>query len=316
MVSDNQGRSFNFFKRYRDPIVALIVFALPFLLYVSNAKSRREQNVVDRVVVFVSAPVQWLTAATLDGVDGLWRRYVALTGVERENEQLHDENARLKRDLAAREEQRIENGRLRLLVGLKQRAPEVKMTYARVIATSPTPLFRSVRIDKGSDDGLVLGAAVLNEDGVVGRVAAINRAWADVMLLVDANSSTDVLVQRTRARARVRGTGSDVHLGLNIEYLARAADVEPGDVLITSGTGTVFPRGLPVGTVMTVERGAFGLYQSAKAEPRVDFARLEAVLVVTGEFNGDTSFEESAPAPQSVGPVLPPVAPTASKEVP
>jgi rod shape-determining protein MreC len=287
------------------------------VLYVSNAKSRREQNVIDRVLVVVSAPIQWLTASTLDGVDGLWRRYVALLGVERENEQLHEENARLKRDLATRQEQLIENGRLRLLVGLKQRAPEVKMLHARVIATSPTPLFRSLRIDKGTEDGLQLGAAVVNEDGIVGRVAAVNKGWADVMLLVDANSSTDVIVQRTRARARVRGTGSDVHLGLNVEYLARAADVEPGDVLVTSGTGTVFPKGLPIGTVMTVERGAFGLYQSAKAEPRVDFGKIESVLVVTGEFSPETSFEDSAPleAP-GVGPVLQPAAPTASKEVP
>jgi len=284
---------------------------------VSNAKSRREQNVFDRVIVAVSAPIQWLTAATLDGVDGLWHRYVALMGVERENEQLRDDNARLKRDLAAREEQRIENGRLRLLVGLKQHAPEVKMIHARVIATAPTPLFRSLRIDKGSDDGLQLGAAVVNEDGVVGRVAAINKGSADVMLLVDANSSTDVLVQRTRARARVRGTGSDIHLGLNVEYLARAADVEPGDVLVTSGAGTVFPKGLPIGTVMTVERGAFGLYQSAKAEPRVDFGKVESVLVVTGEFAPETTFEETMPSSTpTAGPLLRPAAPTASKEVP
>ncbi len=259
----------------------------------------------------MSAPVQWLTTSTLDGLEGLWHRYVALVGVQQENDRLRAENAGLKHELAASEEQRLENGRLRRLVGLKERAPQLQTVFAHVIAGSPTPLFRSMRIDRGSQDGVKLGAAVVADEGVVGRVAAVNAQWADVMLLVDANSSTDVLVQRTRARARVRGTGSDVHLGLQVEYLARSADVEPGDILISSGTGTVFPKGLRVGTVMTVERGAFGLYQNARVEPSVDFGRLESVLVVTGAFDDGASFED-APELDAFGPLIDaPVAPSA-----
>jgi rod shape-determining protein MreC len=268
---------------------------VPAVLYLANAKSQREQNPLDRALIYVSSPVQWLTAATLDGVAGLWHHYVGLVGVQADNDRLRLENARLSRDLAAREEQRIENGRLRRLIGLTEKAPEVRMVYAHVIATSPSPLFRSVRIDRGERDGVRVGAAVLNEDGVVGRIAAATGGWADVLLLVDANSSTDVLVQRTRTRARVRGTGRDVHLGLHVEFLARSADVEPGDLLITSGTGTTFPKGLRIGTVMSVERGAFGLYQAASVEPRVDFGRLESVMVVTSEPGSETSFEDRPP---------------------
>ena len=218
-------------------------------------------------MVFVSAPAQWLTVTVLDGVSRAWSHYIYLVGVVEENDGLRKDNAELRVEVQRREEHRLENERLRRLIGLKERAPLVKVEVARVIATSPTPLFRSIRVDRGSDHGVTLGAAVVNQDGVVGRVAAVSGGTADVMLVVDANSSLDVLVQRTRARARVRGGGGDSSMGIEVEYLGRTEEVAPGDILISSGTGPVFPKGLRVGTIMSVERGAFGLYQLATAEP-------------------------------------------------
>lgn len=216
----------------------------------------------------------------MDGVSNTWQRYIALVGMERENERLVDENARLRAELFQRDEILHENERLRLLVGLQESAPQIKMIFAEVIGTSPSPLFRSLRLNRGTDHGVRVGSAVVTYDGVVGRVAATGAGFADVMLLIDPNTSTDVLVQRTRARARVRGGGDDSALGIDVQYLARTVDVEPGDLLITSGVGSVFPKGLPVGRVLSVERSAFGLYQHAIAKPSVDFSRIEAVMVI------------------------------------
>ena len=91
--------SISFLQRYRDPLVVLVLLVLPFVFYVSNSKATRNHNVADRVVVFLSAPVQWLVVATLDGVTSVWRQYVALVGVEAENEELRAENARLREEL-------------------------------------------------------------------------------------------------------------------------------------------------------------------------------------------------------------------------
>ncbi|MBI5507562.1 MAG: rod shape-determining protein MreC [Deltaproteobacteria bacterium] len=278
--------------------MALLLLLLPFAFYLSNAKSTRDHNIFDRVVVSISAPVQWLTVSALDAVQRGVTHYVYLVGVREENDRLKGDNARLQAEVIRREEYRLENERLRRLLSLKAREPDVKSIVARVIATAPTPLFRSIRVDRGADHGVTLGAAVVNQDGIVGRVAALGGGTADVMLLVDANSSLDVLVQRTRARARVRGSGSDTSFGIEVEYLARTEKVEPGDLLIASGTGPVFPKGLAVGTIVSVERGAFGLYQHATAEPRVDFGRLEEVWVIPAGWPGTASFEEDgAPAP-------------------
>jgi len=89
-----------------------------------------------------------------------------------------------------------------------------------------------------------------------------------------------VVVQRTRALARVRGYGGDKRAELDIEYLERTADVEPGDILVTSGLGTIFPRGLEVGEITMVERGTFGLYQQVDIRPSTNFAELETVMVL------------------------------------
>jgi rod shape-determining protein MreC len=276
---------------------------LPLVFYVSNNKDAREHNAFDRAVLFVSAPVQWLVVAALDSLSSTWDRYIALVDVEAENETLRKDNERLSAALAQREEQRLENERLHYLLGLRDRSPEEHTLFARVIAISPTPLFRSVRIDRGSDDRVHVGAAVVSNSGVIGRVGAVGADWADVMLLVDANSSTDVLVQRTRARARVRGVGGDRDLGIKVEYLGRTEDVAPGDILITSGAGKIFPKGLRVGRVTSVERGAFGLYQAATVEPSADFRRLEEVMILLSGWPAETSFEADP------DPVAPPPAP-------
>lgn len=280
-------------------MVVLVLVALPFVFYVSNRKGARDHNAFDRTVVWISAPVQWLVVNTLDGARSIWTRYIALIDVEAENEVLRQKNARLRGALAAQEEVRLENDRLRLVMGVRDRSSLVTTILAEVIGTSPTPLFRSLRVDRGTSDGVGLGAAVVSYDGVVGRVAAVAHSFADVMLLVDANHSVDVLVQRTRARARLHGTGRDGQLGVQAKYLARTADVEPGDFLITSGTGTVFPKGLRVGSVVAVEKAAFGLYQQAVIEPSVDFSRLEEVLIVPTGWPKATSFEDDTLEPEA-----------------
>lgn len=275
---------------------------LPVVFYVSNSKTIRDHNVFDRIVLAISAPVQWAVVGSFDSVSTTWRRYIDLTEVEEQNEWLMLENSRLENELAMREEQRLENDQLRMLVGMRERSSHVRMLFCRVVGMSPSPVFQSIRIDVGRHDGVTLGAAVINQQGVIGRVAALGEFHADIMLLVDNNSSLDVLVQRTRARARVRGYGDDQHIGVDVQYIARTADVEPGDVLITSGLGSVFPKGLRVGRVTRVEKRAFGLYQQASVIPYVDFTRLEMAMVILGGWSKDTDFESTATPPVSSEP--------------
>lgn len=275
-------------------MIVITLLVLPVVFFLAHRKPKVEHNALDRAVMAASMPVQWAVTTVLDGIQSRISRYIALVGVAEENTTLTVENHRLRAALVQREEDHLENIRLRRLLGVRHRLAGLCARTARVVATSPSPLFRSVRIDRGSASGVVLGAAVLTDEGVVGRVAALASHTADVMLLVDANSSVDVLVQRTRARARVRGLGDDVSMGLQVEYLARTADIEPGDILVTSGIGSVFAKGLAVGKASVVEQSAFGLYQDVSLVPAVNFGRLEDVLVVVAaDVENDTDSDRA-----------------------
>ena len=254
--------------------------AATFVIYAAQSSEARDHTWLDRVVISLTAPVQSLIEGSVDGVTSVWSDYFYLVGVREENRSLKIQNRKLQREISERSEEIFENQRLRSLLEMKRKTPNVKYLVGDVVAISPSPLFRSIRINQGSSDGLVEGLAVINEAGVVGRVKAVTAQYADIILLVDVNNSLDIVVQRTRARARVRGSGSDKFMGIEVERLARTAMVEPGDILVTSGVGDSFPSGIPVGQVIAVKKSKFGLYQEVKLEPTVDFGKLETVMVV------------------------------------
>jgi rod shape-determining protein MreC len=273
------------------------VVCLLFLFYLSNSKRPRDHNTLDKVVLSVAAPIQWLVMKAFYTSSEIWSGYVDLLHVERDNRKLQLKIARLSQENIKCIETASENNRLALLLDMKDRAPAIEPIQAHVIAISPSPLFRSLRISRGSRDGIHRGAAVVTHKGVVGRTIGVSEDYTDIMLLVDSNDSTDALVQRTRARTRVRGLGGDRSVLLDLEFLPRTADVVPGDILITSGLGQVFPKGLRIGTVTSVQQGAFGLYQKATATPTVDFSTLEEVLVIRENWNRRSSFEKKSASP-------------------
>jgi rod shape-determining protein MreC len=136
-----------------------------------------------------------------------------------------------------------------------------------------------VRIDRGTDDGLALGMAVLGGGGVVGQIFRVMGDYADVLLLTDRNSSVDVIVQRSRARGVLVGAGRK-NFNLRFKYLSHVEDVNTGDLVITSGLDRVFPEGLSVGYVTNVTRSTVGIFQEAEVQPTVDFAKISEVIVL------------------------------------
>ncbi len=149
---------------------------------------------------------------------------------------------------------------------------------AQVIAEDSTSWFRTIVIDKGLDQGVAEGMAVVVPEGVVGRVIRSSAGESRVLLVTDASSAAAALVQRTRTRGVCRGQGER----LALEFALRQEDIRVEDRIITSGMGGVFPKGLLIGRVSSVERGQYGLFQGVVVEPVVDFSRLEEVLVLPG----------------------------------
>jgi rod shape-determining protein MreC len=117
----------------------------------------------------------------------------------------------------------------------------------------------------------------------VGTVQRVAGDKVDVQLTVDAGFGVDVVVERTQARGFVRGSGQRGRYSVRVEYVQRTDQVEVGDLLVTSGVGCRFPKGIPVARISKVLRRDFGIYQSVEAEPTVDFSRLEEVLIILSD---------------------------------
>lgn len=271
-----------FFKRYRDWLVAICLLALPFFFLKANLSESPKMTFLDRWVLQMSAPVQWVAIKVASGTSAVVEEYVYLVEVQRENERLAYENARLKQQVSDLESLERENERLRSMLVLRDELPGQKIS-ARVIAKDISPLFRvlRIRLDRGMDDRVQAGMPVVTTEGLVGQISRVAERFAEVMLTVDEGSAVDVIVQRTGSRGILRGTGDSDSYKARIQYLLRADEVRVGDTVTTSGLGRRFPPNLKVGTVTNVEKRDFGLYQLAEVSPSVNFSRLEEVFVLT-----------------------------------
>ncbi|MGD8863037.1 MAG: rod shape-determining protein MreC [Myxococcales bacterium] len=272
----------NFYRRFRDAAVVVVLLALPFFFLRANLRDPAKTNAIDRVVLQLSAPIQYVATQAAIGVSGIWQDYVYLIEVKRDNDRLREENARLREMTFKLRSEAAENRRLRKLLQLRDQL-KGSLLSAQVIGKEVSPFFRVIRLrlDRGERDRVKPGMPVLTADGLVGQV---RRAWgrySDVLLVADKTSAIDVVVQRTGARGMLKGTGSAEHYACRLEHLSREEDVKPGDLVVTSGLGQRFPASILVGRVHEVQKKEAGLYQEATITPAVDFSRLEEVLIMT-----------------------------------
>jgi rod shape-determining protein MreC len=285
-------------RRARELVIVAMLLALPVLFLRANLAAPAHLNVVDRAILRVSAPLQAGLTALCGGVGELWHRYVALVHLHEQNVQLTDENARLRAQLAAAQNGAQRAGDLEKLLGLRA-ALQFDTLAARVIAVETSAFFRVVRVRLDRGDDVKPGMAVLASAGTVGRVQRVFGGWCDVLLATDPKSSIDVVVARTGGRGVVKGIAGSDRYRMRIEYLERKDEAAVGDLVVTSGLGASFPRDVPVGRIVKVEKRGFGLYQDAEVEPVVDFSKLHDVLVVVpreAQPAGPTSPALAAPA--------------------
>jgi rod shape-determining protein MreC len=257
-----------------------LFLSVPFFVLKANMKSPGNQNAMDRTILRVTAPLELAMATIARGVGDVWDDYAYLVDVKRDNDRLSYDNARLREEVRSLEQAQVENRQLRRLLQLKDSVPGETVS-ATIIGKDFTEFFRVTRVvlDKGSQD-VRPHMPVVSPDGVVGAVLHVAGETVDVQLAVDAAFGVDVEDERTHARGFVRGTGDPARYGCKVEMVDSRDEVEIGDLLVTSGKGRWFPRGLPVARVTKVVRRELGRDQDVDAAPTVDFSRLDAVLVL------------------------------------
>ncbi len=267
-------------KRYRDAAIVMLLLAVPFFFLRANMKHPENLNALDKIVLRISSPIQFAAASMARGISNVLGDYVYLVDVKAENGRLAYDNARLRENIHHLEQQQVENQELRRLLQLREAIPGDTVS-AQVVGKDFTEFFRVTRIvlDRGSRD-VRAHMPVVSPDGVVGSVLHVAGDAVDVQLSVDAAFGIDVEDIRTKARGFVRGTGDPARYTCKVEMVSSEDEVEIGDLLVTSGKGKWFPRGLPVARVRKVTKRELGRDQEVEASPTVNFSRLDDVLIL------------------------------------
>lgn len=266
-------------KRYRDLILVAGLLLFPFATFMTRGPQGRDPMMVDRGLISLSSYVQRAFAWVLDGSASVWNGYAALRGVEAENKALREENQALKSRAQGLESLRAENDGLRAILAYQEKSPGPRVV-AKVVGVDPSSTRHAVRIDRGASDHVESGMAVITVDGVAGYVERVTSSTADVILITDATSRMGVSGERSGKRAIATGTGNKNEVELRLDFALRKDDFQEGDVMVTSGTDGIYPRGLKVGTLSRVERKSSGMFQGGVIRPAVDPGAVQEVMVL------------------------------------
>lgn len=267
----------NFFKRNKRAIAVVSLFLVPILpLFLFRTEMPR-LHLLDKLDAYIVHPIAQLFRGTTSGFDHVWHGYINLVNAAEQNEILSRENQELKSQIISAKEIENENGRLRDLIGM---APP--MDYRKVIATvigQDTSVERTgFFINAGENQGVRERLPVVSPAGIVGTVVRVYPNSSLFVAVDDATHVVDGVTARSRSRIMIEGAGAPL-IG-QLKYLDRAEDVRVGDDVFTSGLDGVFPKGLLIGTVISVNRPIAGVLQRAELRAAVDLGKLEDVVVL------------------------------------
>ena len=232
------------------------------------------------VVAVLTTPVQTVLARIHRTTFGLWATYLDWKNVRAENRRLRDENQQLRIEALQIGETRDENQRLRRLLVLQERLPLATLP-GEIIARELGGWVRSLTVNRGRGDNIMRQTAVISPDGLIGRVVDVRPGASIIQVLTDPASTVGAHAVRARTVGIVEGEARGT---MRFKYMARdGSRLAVGDLIVTSGQGGVFPRGVPIGRVRAIDDRGSALFHYAAISAAVDFARIDEVLLVTGD---------------------------------
>ena len=268
-----------FFKQGPSTLSKLLFFsALSLFLMVADTRFKIIQP-LRAALATALYPVQWLALQPVRAVQGSSNYFTSLSQANASSEEARKKLA-LQSLRAGQVEQLLqENNRLRKLLGLREQLATSVMA-AEVLYDAADPYTRKVIIDKGMTQGLEIGSPVLDELGVLGQVTRVHPLVSEVTLVIDRELAIPVLNVRTGARSVAYGDPSASGSGLELRFMGSNSDVQPGDLLTTSGVDGVYPAGLPVAKISRIERRAESAFAKIYCTPQALVTGPRHVMVV------------------------------------
>ena len=268
-------------KRWQLVLVIVLAVLLTAAIILTSGQ-RENLTKIEGVVGDIISPVQGFMYRIATSVSDFFQSLAGRQQMLKEYELLKERVTQLEQQLLQMDEAIRENQRLKKLLDFKEEKEHFVVEGVRITGKNPGNWFNTITIDKGSEDGIAVNMAVVNDQGLIGRVIDVGKNWATVRTIVDGQSSISAIVERTRDNGMVKGNNTltfEDRLCRMIN-LPLDSDVVAGDRVITSGLGEIFPKGIPIGEVIEVLDQERDMYKTAIIKPHVDFLRLEEALVI------------------------------------
>lgn len=275
----------------RPFVICCLVSLLLLTFYVREGEAGVIHSIRSGVNT-VATPVRMVGAVVATPFNAIGNVFTNLSAPQETLSELKKQNEELTSELAQLTEAEKTAERLESLLGL-QSTYNLQSTAARIIGTTGDAWSQTVTIDKGSANGFEIGMPVCNSGGVIGQIIEVSAATSTVRLINDENSGVSAMVQSTRAQGILHGQPDGT---LMLSYVPADADVKVGDVIITSGLGGRFPKGLPLGTVSSVSRAANATYYTIVVRAISTAESNEEVLVITSLTDEQAASSEDVAA--------------------
>lgn len=261
--------------------VAVVLCAVPSTFAVMGY-GELARNIVGTVTM----PLRLCAAAVGNAFEGFGKYFGSVDALREENEALREENQALSERLEQAELLEQENARLREYLDVKSKHPTFIMEEGMVISYSSGNYMTSFTLNRGTLHGIKKNMPVVVKEGVVGFVSDVGLNWCMVSTVIETASSVGAYIPRSGATGIVSGDASLRHEGVcKISYMEQNADIQVGDKVLSSGSGSVYPADLEIGEVIAVEMDEYSRALVATVKPSVDFARLQYMMIITGYEN-------------------------------
>ena len=275
----------------RELVVCLIISIVLFTVGVRTGDSG-PLGAVRGAFQTITTPVRLVGSAISLPFQGLGNIFSNLTADQATLSELEAENDQLRSRNAELEEAEQTATRLQGLLDL-QNTYDLQSTAAHIISGSSDSWSSTVTIDKGTTSGLSVGMAVTSSSGVIGQIVECGATSSTVLLVTDESSSISAMVQSSRAQGMLNGSAAGE---VRLDMIRTDQTVEVGDIVVTSGLGGVFPKGLPLGKVTSVEKNPGSMYYTIVVEPYAHTENAEEVLVITSLTDSQVATSEDVAA--------------------
>ena len=280
-----------FRSRFFKVVMVVLAFLLGFMIYAISQNG--VGAVTSQIAGAISAPFQKLSSYISETATDFFGKFVNAQEYYEQNQQLREEIAELREDMVDYDKIKKENEQLKELAGLKEEDPNIQMVAATVVARDPSERFGSFTIDKGSLHGIKVRDTVITAEGLVGVVTEVGEVYSKVTTILSPELKIGAMEQGTGEIGIVTGTVAlSEENSCKLSNLGTDSEIKEGDLIVTSGAGGIYPRGVIIGKAGAIQTEEYGITSYTKVTPVFDVKTVKQVFIITDFFGKSQGGED------------------------